>query len=111
MRAEELLTRCDHALIAFDGPIAELPAVFAGRLRTMWPTVGRREKSGAREALATMAAAGTQVTVVSGLALRAVRTFLVIHGLLAHVKHLACRTGPDPAAPVRTPPSSRPPPT
>lgn len=140
MRAEELLTQCDHALIAFDGPIAELPAIDAGRLRTMVAdsrpprkvrhaddpfvvvafaaTIGPGTEQavyaqlrrleleavasasvapGAREALATMAAAGTQVTVVSGLALRAVRTFLVIHGLLAHVKHLACRTGPDPA--------------
>lgn len=138
MRAEDLLMRCDHALVAFDGPIAELPPVDTGRLRVMVAgarpprkvarsddpfvilafaaTIGpateqavyaqlrrieyemvatARVAPGAREALAAMAAAGTQVTVVSGLVVAAVRSFLVMHGLSAHVRHLACRTGPD----------------
>lgn len=37
MRAEELLLTCDHALVAFDGPITELPPgdTRADRLRAM----------------------------------------------------------------------------
>ncbi|MBN6038055.1 HAD family hydrolase [Amycolatopsis sp. 195334CR] len=37
MRAEELLTGRDHVLVAFDGPVAELPAGddVAGRLRVL----------------------------------------------------------------------------
>jgi beta-phosphoglucomutase-like phosphatase (HAD superfamily) len=140
MRAEELLTACDHVLVAFDGPVAELPAtgpdaerlrvmVSDGRLprkvaRTADPFVvlghaatigpgtekavyaqlcrieyemvaGAPVTPGVREAFATMAAAGTQVTVVSGLDTAAVRGFLVVHGLDEHVRHLATRTGPD----------------
>ena len=140
MRAENVLTRCDHALIAFDGPIADLPPTDADRLRVMvadgrLPRKVARTKDpfvilafaatigpatehavysqlrriehevvaaaqvvpGAREAVATIAATGTQVTVVSSLSLAAVRAFLVMHGLMEHVRHLACRTGPDPA--------------
>jgi phosphoglycolate phosphatase-like HAD superfamily hydrolase len=140
MRAEDLLTRCDHALVAFDGPIAELPPIDTDRLRVMVAdakpprkvarandpfvilayaaTIGpateqavyaqlrriehemvatARVAPGARDALATIATSGTQVTVVSGLVVAAVRAFLVMHGLMEHVRHLACRTGPDPA--------------
>jgi phosphoglycolate phosphatase-like HAD superfamily hydrolase len=140
MRAEDLLTRYDHALVAFDGPIAELPPIDTDRLRVMVAdarpprkvarandpfvilayaaTIGpateqavyaqlrriehemvatARVVPGAREALATIATTGTQVTVVSGLVVAAVRAFLVMHGLMAHVRNLACRTGPDPA--------------
>jgi phosphoglycolate phosphatase-like HAD superfamily hydrolase len=138
--AEELLTDCDHALVALDGPIAELPGTrpAAERLRTMvaeaplprkvartddpfvvlahaaaiGPATERalysqlcriehevlataRVTPGVREALAAMSAAGTQVTVISGLATAAVRSFLVVHGLAEHVHHLAGRRGPD----------------
>jgi phosphoglycolate phosphatase-like HAD superfamily hydrolase len=140
MRAEELLTARDHVLVAFDGPVAELPATSSGaeRLRVMVSggrlprkvahtadpfvvlghaaTIGpatekavytqlcRLEREmvagaaaapGVREAFATMAAAGTQVTVVSGLDSAAVRMFLVLHGLDEHVRAIAGRTGPD----------------
>jgi beta-phosphoglucomutase-like phosphatase (HAD superfamily) len=140
MRAEELLTARDHVLVAFDGPVAELPATSPGadRLRVMVSggrlprkvaytadpfvvlgyaaTIGpatekavytqlcRLEREmvagvamapGVREAFATLAAAGTQVTVVSGLDTAAVRMFLVLYGLDEHVRHIAGRTGPD----------------
>jgi len=36
MHAEELLAECDHALLAFDGPVAWLPSVaVAERLRVL----------------------------------------------------------------------------
>jgi phosphoglycolate phosphatase-like HAD superfamily hydrolase len=140
MRVEELFTERDHVLVAFDGPVAELPSTgpTADRLRvmvadrglprkvtrtgdpfvilayaaTIGPATERavyaqlcriehevvaaaRVTPGVREAFATMAAAGTQITVVSSLATAAVRTFLVIHGLVEHARHLAGRTGPD----------------
>ncbi|TCO52970.1 haloacid dehalogenase-like hydrolase [Actinocrispum wychmicini] len=140
MRVEELLTERDHVLVAFDGPVAELPSAGprTDRLRvmvadrrlprkvtrtgdpfvilayaaTIGPATERavyaqlcriehevvaaaRVTPGVREALATMAAAGTQITVVSSLATAAVRTFLVIHGLAEHARHLVGRTGPD----------------
>ncbi|WUL72009.1 HAD family hydrolase [Amycolatopsis sp. NBC_00345] len=50
------------------------------------------------EAFALLAAAGTQVTVISNLAATAVRTFLIRHGLDEHVRHFAARTRPDRAA-------------
>lgn len=142
MRVEELLAGRDHVLVAFDGPVAELPPTEsrADRLRVMVAdgrlprkvartddpfvvlayaaTVGpateqavyaqlcrieyevvatARVTPGVQEAFAMMAAAGTQVTVVSSLAAAAVRTFLVMHGLREHVRRLVARTGPDPA--------------
>lgn len=57
--------------------------------------VGAPVTAGAIEALAAMAAAGTQVTVLSSFAVEPVRSFLLLHGLDEHVKHLVARTGPD----------------
>jgi beta-phosphoglucomutase-like phosphatase (HAD superfamily) len=54
-----------------------------------------RVAPGVHDAFAVMAAAGTQITVISSLAIGAVRTFLVIQGLEEHVRHLVARTGPD----------------
>lgn len=140
MGVEQLLTECDHVLVAFDGPVAELPpsGPRAERLRvmvagaplprkvartddpfvvldhaaTIGPATGRavyaqlcrieyeviaegRVTPGIREAMATIAAAGAQVTVVSSLATAVVRSFLVMHGLAEHVRNLAGRDGPD----------------
>lgn len=141
MRVEDQLTRCDHVFVAFDGPIAELPAMpVADRLRvllgevplprrvartddpfavlahaaTIGPATERavyaqlcrveyelaglaRRTDGVAEALAFLAAAGTRVTVVSGMHTAAVRSFLVMHGLEEHAHHLAAREGTDPA--------------
>ncbi|MFC4855452.1 HAD family hydrolase [Actinophytocola glycyrrhizae] len=141
MHAEELLAECDHVLLAFDGPVAELrPVPAAERLRvliaaerlpkrvartgdpfvvlahatTMGPATGRavyehlcriefeqaggaRVTDGVRGALATLAAVGTRVTVISGLNADAVRSFLVMHGLDMHVRHISARSGPDAA--------------
>ncbi|MGB3440633.1 MAG: HAD family hydrolase [Actinophytocola sp.] len=138
MTAEEQLTECDHVLLAFDGPVAELPSVaVADRLRTLLAeaelprrvartgdpfaviayaatvgpateralyahlrrvefelTGGARVADGLHAALATLAAAGARLTVVSGLHVDAVRSFLVMHGLDQHIRHLAARTGP-----------------
>jgi phosphoglycolate phosphatase-like HAD superfamily hydrolase len=140
MRAEELVTERDHVLVAFDGPVAELPprGSMSDRLRvmvadarlpkqvaraddpmvvldyaaTIGPATERavhtqlrrieyelvasaRITPGVHEACATMAAAGTQITVVSSLATDAVRTFVVLHGLQEHVRYLAGRNSPD----------------
>jgi phosphoglycolate phosphatase-like HAD superfamily hydrolase len=57
---------------------------------------GAQVTDGVRAALATLAATGTRVTVVSGLNADAVRSFLVMHGLDVHVRHISARTGPDP---------------
>ena len=137
---EELLTERVHVLVAFDGPVTELPSAGSrtDRLRvmvadrrlprkvartddpfvvlayaaTIGPATERavhaqlcriehevvaaaRVTPGVREAFAAMAAAGTQITVVSSLAIAAVRTFLVLYGLVDHPLHLAGRTGPD----------------
>ncbi|MBB4909501.1 HAD family hydrolase [Actinophytocola algeriensis] len=141
MLAEELLAECDHVLLAFDGPVAELPTVAAAdRLRTLiadeplprevartgdpfvvlahaatiGPATGQalydhlcrvdfevvgggQVAEGVHAALATLAATGTRVTVVSGLHSEAVRSFLVMHGLDVHVRRISARTGPDPA--------------
>lgn len=141
MRAEELLAECDHVLLAFDGPLAQLPSVPAAeRLRgliaderlppdvartgdpfaviahgaTIGPATGQAlydhlcridfevvggavPTEGVRAALATLAAVGTRVTVVSGLHAEAVRSFLVMHGLEVHVRRVSARNGPDPA--------------
>ncbi|QFU92168.1 HAD family hydrolase [Amycolatopsis sp. YIM 10] len=140
MRAEELLAERDHVLVAFDGPVAELPAGdgMAGRLRVMLgdakpprkvertddpyvvlahaaaigPATERavhtqlcrleaemvaaaRLAPGVLSAFARLAAAGTRITVVGGLAADPIRAFLVVHGLDEHVRRLAGRTGPD----------------
>jgi phosphoglycolate phosphatase-like HAD superfamily hydrolase len=140
MRVAELLTEHDHVLVAFDGPVAELPsagprtdqlrvmvadrrlprkvtrtddpfvilayaamigpaterAVYAQLCRIEHEVVAAaRVTPGVREAFAAMAAAGTRITVVSSLATAAVRTFLVIHGLVEHARYLVGRTGPD----------------
>lgn len=141
MRVEDLLTRCDHVFVAFDGPIAELPSMpVADRLRvlmgeiplprkvartddpfavlahaaTIGPATERavyaqlcrveyeltgfaHRTDGVAEALAFLAAAGTRVTVVSGMHTAAVRSFLVVQGLSENVHHLAARDGTDPA--------------
>jgi beta-phosphoglucomutase-like phosphatase (HAD superfamily) len=52
---------------------------------------------GVRAAFAAMAAAGTQITVVASLTNAAVRTFLVMHRLQQHARHLVGRVGPDPS--------------
>jgi phosphoglycolate phosphatase-like HAD superfamily hydrolase len=52
------------------------------------------ETPGSREALAALAAAGTRLTVVSRLSLRAVRHFLVLHDLAATMTLMCARTGP-----------------
>ncbi|WP_165960882.1 HAD family hydrolase [Actinocrispum wychmicini] len=83
------------AYAATIGPATER-AVYAQLCRIEHEVVAAaRVTPGVREALATMAAAGTQITVVSSLATAAVRTFLVIHGLAEHARHLVGRTGPD----------------
>lgn len=142
MRVKELLLACDHVLLAFDGPIAELALVgdLADRLRALLAgdrlprkiartqdpyvvlrhaaTIGpatqkamythlcwiEREIAmvatpapGVGDALAVLAAAGTQLTVVSSLDPGAVRAFLVLHGF-DEVRQVAGRRGPDPAA-------------
>jgi phosphoglycolate phosphatase-like HAD superfamily hydrolase len=85
------------AYAATIGPATER-AVYAQLCRIEYEVVAAAQVApGAYEAFARMAAAGTQVTVVSSLATAAVRSFLVIHGLMEHVRHLAGRTGPDPA--------------
>jgi len=137
---EKLLAERDHALVAFDGSVAELPSMtpLAGRLRTMLSeaplprkvartddpfvvlayaaTIGpgteravyaqfcrleaeavaaARLAPGVGEAFARLVAAGTRITVIGSLSTAAIRTFLVLHGLGASVRHLAGRTGPD----------------
>jgi beta-phosphoglucomutase-like phosphatase (HAD superfamily) len=83
------------AYAATIGPATER-AVYAQLCRIEYEVVAdARVTPGVHEAFATMTAAGTQVTVVSSLATAAVRTFLVLHGLVEHVRHLAGRTGPD----------------
>jgi phosphoglycolate phosphatase-like HAD superfamily hydrolase len=57
---------------------------------------------GVETAFALLADAGTRVTVVSRLAVEAVRSFLVVHGLDRRVQRIAARTDPDPA---RLPPA------
>lgn len=57
--------------------------------------VATRPAAGVRDALAAFVAAGTQVTVVSSLAATAVRSFLVMHGLIEHARHFVARTTPD----------------
>src|ERR1043165_23098 len=47
---------------------------------------------GVREAFEAMAAVGTKITVVSGVSAVAVRSFLALHGLAEHVRHLAARS-------------------
>jgi phosphoglycolate phosphatase-like HAD superfamily hydrolase len=133
MGVEQLVTRYDHVLVAFDGPIAELPSrgsaaerlrvmVADGRLprrvactddpmvvvdyaATIGPATehavrtqlrrieyelvaGGAPTPGVPEACAALAAAGTQISVISGLSADATRTFLVLHGLREHVRHL-----------------------
>jgi phosphoglycolate phosphatase-like HAD superfamily hydrolase len=140
MRVEELLTGRDHVLVAFDGPVAELPSTraIAGRLLVMvaearpprrvarsgdpfavlahaasiGPSTEQavylqlcrleaelifaaRVTPGVEKAFAVMAAAGTRITVVSSLAVEAVRAFLVLRGLAGHVRCVAGRIGPD----------------
>lgn len=56
--------------------------------------VGAAIAPGVVAAVATMAEAGTHVTVVSTLDAAAVRSFLVMHGLQTHVRHFAGRAGP-----------------
>ncbi|GAB1511663.1 HAD family hydrolase [Actinophytocola sp. KF-1] len=138
MRVEELLAGTDDVVVAFDGPVAELPpvpvadrlrvlvaeaplprrvartgdpfavlahaatigpatarAVYAQLCRVEYEMVGQaRRADGVAEAFAALTAAGTRVTVVSGLSAEAVRSFLVVHGLDGHVRHVVARNGP-----------------
>lgn len=83
------------AYAATIGPATE-HAVHAQLRRIEYELVaGARMAPGVHEACAAMAAAGTQITVVSGMATDVTRTFLVLHGLQEHVRHLVGRTGPD----------------
>ncbi|QWF83164.1 HAD family hydrolase [Amycolatopsis sp. CA-230715] len=56
-----------------------------------------RPVPGVLDAFSRLASAGTHLTVVSSLAVETVRAFLVLNGLAEHVRHLAGRTGSDPA--------------
>ncbi|MEV0678545.1 hypothetical protein AB0I60_18705 [Actinosynnema sp. NPDC050436] len=109
-----MVSERDHLLVAFDGPIAELPrvgddpfevvahaaeigpatarAVYAQLCRIEYEIV-----AGTRPAPGVHAAAGTRVTVVTALDVAAVRSFLVLHGPAEHVRHVVGRAGPDPA--------------
>ncbi len=139
MTAANRLAECDHVLVAFDGPLVELPPfpaaerlrvlVADGRLprkvartddpfvvlahaATIGPATERavhaqleriehemlvaaRAADGVQSALAALAAAGTQVTVVSSVAVAAVRSFLVVHGLVEYVRRIVARVRPD----------------
>lgn len=76
------------------GPATER-ALYAHLCRVEFELAGgARVADGLRAALATLAATGTRLTVVSGLHVDVVRSFLVMHGLDQHVRHLAARTGP-----------------
>ncbi len=73
-------------------------AVYAQLCRIEYERVAdARVTPGVREALAVLAAAGTQTTVVSGMDVAPVRTFLVLHDLAGHVRNLVARTGPHDA--------------
>jgi HAD superfamily hydrolase (TIGR01662 family) len=54
------------------------------------------ETPGIATTLAALHAAGCTVTVVSNNSVEAIRTFLVVHGLAAHVRGISARTRPDP---------------
>ncbi|MGC7094919.1 HAD hydrolase-like protein [Amycolatopsis lurida] len=100
MLAEELLAERDHVLVAFDGPVAELPAGhgMAGRLRVMLGDAKlprKVERTDDPYVVLAHAAAGMRITVLGGLAADPIRAFLVMHGLDEHVRRLAGRTGPD----------------
>lgn len=83
------------AYAATIGPATE-HAVHAQLRRIEYELVaGGRTAPGVRAPCAAMAAVGTQITVVSGMATDVTRTFLVLHGLQEHVRHLVGRTGPD----------------
>jgi phosphoglycolate phosphatase-like HAD superfamily hydrolase len=99
-RLPRKVTRTDDPFVvlayaATIGPATER-AVYAQLCRIDYEVLaGARIAPGVHDAFATMAAAGTQITVVSSLATAAVRTFLVLQGLTEHVRHLVARTGPD----------------
>jgi beta-phosphoglucomutase-like phosphatase (HAD superfamily) len=140
MDVQHSLTECDAVLVAFDGPVAELPPMdtAAERLRAMvgdarlprkvartadpfavldyaaiigpatatavHTQLGRLElevvsdaalRPGVAEAMTIMAAAGAKIAVVSSLTHAAVRTFLVLQGLIEYVAHIAGRARPD----------------
>jgi beta-phosphoglucomutase-like phosphatase (HAD superfamily) len=82
------------------GPATER-ALYAHLCRVEFELAGAATVTdGVRGALAVLAATGTRVTVVSGLHADVVRSFLVVHGLDAHVRHVSARTGPGvPALP------------
>jgi beta-phosphoglucomutase-like phosphatase (HAD superfamily) len=54
-----------------------------------------RTAPGLHDACAAMAAVGAQITAVSSLAADVARTFLVMHGLQEHVRHVIGPTGAD----------------
>lgn len=90
-RTDDPIAVLAHA--ATIGPATER-AVYAQLCRVEYEMAGRaRRTEGVGDAFGALAAAGTRVTVVSGLCTEAVRSFLV-HGLDAHVRHLVARSGP-----------------
>lgn len=138
MRAGELLVERDHVLVAFDGPVAEVPPTrsVADRLRALvaedrlprrvartedpfvvlaharsigpateravyaqWRRIehevvaAARVAPGVRDAFAALVAGGVRITVVGALDVAAIRAFLVLHGLDAHVRRLVGRAG------------------
>jgi len=85
-------------VLAFAGTIgpATERAVYAHLCRIEYEAVATgRLTPGVQDAFATMAGAGTQITVVGSLGTKAIRTFLVLHGLQEHVRHFVGRTSPD----------------
>ncbi|ONI90887.1 hypothetical protein ALI22I_10605 [Saccharothrix sp. ALI-22-I] len=77
------------------GPATER-AVYAQWCRIEHEVVATaRVVPGVHEAFAALAAGGARITVVGALDVVAVRTFLVLHGLDAHVRRLVGRVGPD----------------
>ncbi len=100
MVADGRLARTDDPFVvlahaATIGPATER-AVHAQLCRIEYEMAAvARPAPGVEDALAALAGAGTRVTVVSSVSTAAVRSFLVLHGLTRHVRHIAARGGPD----------------
>ncbi|WNV88103.1 HAD hydrolase-like protein [Umezawaea sp. Da 62-37] len=85
------------AFAATIGPATER-AVYAQWRRIECEVVAAaRVVPGVHEVFAALAAGGARITVVGSLDVEAIRMFLVLHGLDAHVRRIAGRSGPDPA--------------
>lgn len=79
------------------GPATE-QAVYAQWRRIEHEVVATAQVApGVHDAFAALAAGGAQITVVGALDVVAIRTFLVLYGLDAHVRRLVGRVGSDPA--------------